>query len=557
MCHDLGVSGLPHKSGQCGDDETPAQYKPHIIQKVDALWEWQHEKGWLPYDAKICNQLEKAWESRTPRYCCSVENNNYVINFEHMWQQNCQYRTTRQIRRNTVNEGPAWYWWNDSGGRFRMSASASLMLETAYNQLISSGQHSDVKWKSESGDPFTLNVETMRLTDNFGQQYPMSRSVIQSNTIIDVDSSGETTASTQGGQPRTKTYREGDGNPHKTQTEHCKPEENGEAPAEASIRILFQGTTVGIQVAQGSSASIHVSASQQQQQSQIGQQSRNNIVVNMNSSSGFGIQDDGSTCRSSSTVSCCGSRRVKQSARQRRCGSCCSNNSTRSCCSCCSNRKPLCNTSANAIVLECLRRDEADFMRESETESSVGGVDERTEEDQAPQQHRAAAAVPAQAQQQESHTAPAETEQQLQQQALEEQHTQILLRQEEQLQMHVRLEHQQQLLHQQHHELVFKLQQKQDELLQKHEEVREQQSQLEQQHEQQRQLLQLQAEHVQQLQSLAQTAQAAKPEKPLLKGSMTSQDEASQHEIPLVQTPSGPGEFQSPLLTDDDDYTCL
>lgn len=84
-------------------------------QNVAALWEWQHQRGWLPFDAPLCNTLERAWASGQTVCRVSVGGDQYDINFVYMWQQNCLTHTTRPIRRRTLKDAPAWYWWNRDG----------------------------------------------------------------------------------------------------------------------------------------------------------------------------------------------------------------------------------------------------------------------------------------------------------------------------------------------------------------------------------------------------------------------------------------------------------
>lgn len=624
MCFEVGISGSPHKmrggNVQEANGSTGASFS---TQGVVALWEWQHKDGWLPFDAPICNKLESAWASNVSRYSLSVEGHQYDINFQHMWQQNCSYHTTRHIRRSTKTQAPAWYWWGNGVGH-RITANLSLLAEAEYQKFVSEKPHRNVVWTDEEREKYTLNVSAMQLTRKTRREsYPLCRVLIKADALADADSESESTVCSQEERLQavfpppainaidSSSYKrltssrgaETGSSSVSTETTACGPSSG--SVATPSIRISLQ-SGVNIEVAQGASTTLHVTAPYQQQQWALQRQSRqpseNNIFLPMVATSNFSTCSETPIC-----CSCCTPRRCDSRCRCVEV-SCCNR---RECCSCrarCCSSPPKRLCSADPHEPECVEPSvpqqvadpsptetaTAQIQEDSTTTTTTTGTDSTAREENCLEIPTSSVSGSANAssgcvQQQEAPQLEATEvdnpttvgEQQLlrRQQDLDRAHSQLLLRQEEHLARNARLEQQQEALLQQQQQFVNKLQLQQEELLQKQEEVRELQSQLEQQHADQMRLLLKQAEDAQKLWPTARDDAASpcdeqqenascsvednrgmmddRQEEPLSKGGEASAESATG--VPS-RTPFTEGGFQSPVddeRTSDDEYTCV
>lgn len=602
MCH--GGEGLGSPLNACFSKgaASDAQVENFSTQNVAALWEWQHQKGWLPFDASLCNSLETAWASGKTVYYVSVGEERYNINFVYMWQQNCSSHTTRQIRRRTLKEAPVWYWWS-SDGFHRLGASVTCLVEAEYQQSLTEElqeQH-EVIWTVEDGTACTINVAAMQVTEEAtGQSYPLSRSLIKAVPSLSDAATKDTRCSTQqeqrdvvdasSGNGRSGTRAPGEGGLYSTK----QTEPDTQVPkADSSLHLSVHGANVSLQVPQGGSVAVHLGAQGQQQplqqSRQLGQASESSVFLSWGSTS-CPCDRNGEMC------CCCG--------RMCRCPYCCSVAKARCCCHCCgggsccgchngSPSKHPCSNERDATESKCLQcnlvQQNEDFVSVGTSAGNVhaastapaedgpvtppvsssptasGTCDSPQHQDEQPQQDD-----------QQKTTTEGEQKRLLQQQIWELQQSQFLLRQDEQLTRQTHLEEQQEKLHHQQQELVHKLQLQQDHLLENQKELHDQQRQLVQQHAEQQQIFVQQAGELQQLREWAQkreTLETPGNNRDHQTSAETPNIEVNGEQAPLKgsgppaqtgspesrQTPTA-AEFLSPVAddrTDDDGYTCI
>lgn len=602
MCHGGEGLGSPLNAFFSKGAASDAQIENFSTQNVAALWEWQHQKGWLPFDASLCNSLETAWASGKTVYYVSVGEERYNINFVYMWQQNCLSHTTRQIRRRTLKEAPVWYWWS-SDGFHRLGASVTCLVEAEYQQSLTEElqeQH-EVIWTVEDGTACTINVAAMQVTEEAtGQSYPLSRTLIKAVPSFSDAATKDTSCSTQqeqrdvvdasSGNGGSGTRAPGEGGLYSTK----QMEPDTQVPKiDSSLHFLVHGANVSLQVPQGGSVAVHLGSQGQpqplQQSRQVGQANESNVFLSWGSTS--------CPCDRNGEMFCCCERMC-------RCPYCCSVAKARCCCHCCGGgscpgchngcpSKHPCSSERDATESKCLQcnlvQQNEDFVSVGTSAGNAHAASTAPAEDGpvtppvspsptasgtcGSPQHQDA--QPQQDDQQKT-TTEGEQKRLLQQQIWELQQSQFLLRQDEQLTRQTHLEEQQEKLHHQQQELVHKLQLQQEQLLENQKELHDQQRQLVQQHAEQQQIFVQQAEELQQLREWAQKRET-------LETPGNNRDHQTSAETPNIevngeQAPlkgSGPpaqtgssesrqiptaAEFLSPVAddrTDDDGYTCI
>lgn len=508
MCHDTATLGSLLNAQPDGvKAAADAEHEPFSTQTVAGLWEWQEEKGWLPFDAPLCDKLESAWQSGSSRCKVSVESRQYDINFTHMWQQNCSTHTTRQIRRSMCKEAPVWYWWN-KGDSHRLSIPATMLLEQEYQRFASEGQQEphEVIWTVEDGAVYTISVLTMQLTEEGGgQSYPITRTLIKADLSHNADT--EMPWSKKGDEEEAHAVllqvplRRMDSDGYKCSTkdteavtfsEKMAPADQRRPTAVPSLRISVEGAAVSIQVPHGGPTTIHVAAPQQMEQQTYLRKQENQNHFSLGSSGDPCAQIGRSVCCCTCKSTCCG------------CGHCAKVKSScplRWCCCCCG----WCGSNANKGVQpsdgsvaasECdqcnlLQREGAPAVVDTAVGRSPVSGAVRPDDGAATQLSSSSTAssispdITVQPEGQHSQIPPsgklATLAEQLllQQQALELQHSNFLNQQEERTKRHIHLEQQQQALHQQQQQLIDQLQLQLDALKRKQAEVREHQQLLE------------------------------------------------------------------------------
>lgn len=102
-----GVTSSPY----CG--RSNCQGKTHPLP---ALWEWHHPDGWFVFDSSVCKQVEISWLLGVRAITLQVEKTQYNVNFDCMWLQNCQSKSTQKIRRRSEGLAVAWYWIDEHRG---------------------------------------------------------------------------------------------------------------------------------------------------------------------------------------------------------------------------------------------------------------------------------------------------------------------------------------------------------------------------------------------------------------------------------------------------------
>lgn len=593
MCHGGEGLGSPLNAFFGKGVASDAKSENFNTQNVAALWEWQHQKGWLPFDALLCNSLETAWASGETVCYVSVGQEQYNINFVYMWQQNCSSHTTRQIRRRTLKEAPVWYWWS-SDGFHRLGATVTFLVEAEYQKSLTEGLHEqhELIWTVEDGSACTINVAAMQVTEETtGQSYPLTRSLIKADPCLSDAATKATCCSAQQEQrdvvdARSGTRAPGEGGLYSTK----KTEHDPHGPrADSSLHLSVHGANVSLQVPQGGSVVVHIGAQGQQQPlqqyCQLGQNSESNVFLSWGSTSCACDRNEEMFC-------CCG--------RMCRCSYCCSVAKAVCCCHCCggscpgcrngSPSKHPCSTERDATESKCLQ---CNLMQQNEDFVSVGTSAGNVQVASTAPAEDGLVTPPvspsptasgtcgspqhqdAQPQQDDPHKTTTDGEQKrlLQQQIWELEQSQILLRQEEQLTRHTHLEEQQEKLHHQQQELVHKLQLQQDQLLENQKELHDQQRQLVQQHAEQHQVFVQQAEELQRLREWAQKRETRETPGPSCPAE-TPNTEVNGEQAPLKgsgppaqtgssesrQTPTAVEDFLSPVedqRSDDDGYTCI
>lgn len=601
MCYDGDGLGSPLNAffGKCPARD--AKTETFYTQNVAALWEWQHQKGWLPFDAPLCNNLENAWASGETVCHVAVGGEQYNINFVYMWQQNCSTHTTRQIRRRGLKEASVWYWWS-SDSFHRLGATVTFLVEAEYQKILTEGRHErhEVIWTVEDGTACTINVGAMQVTEETtGQSYPLTRSLIKADPSLAVAATTDMHCSTQQkqrdvvepniGKGPSGARASGEGRLYSTEQTAPDPQE---PRVDSSLHLSVHGTNISLQVPQGGSVAVQVGAPQGQQQPlqqyhQVGQATGSNVFLTWGSTScPCDRNGDVFYCCRMCRWSCCGCPVTA--------GCCCHSCASGSCPGFRSGspRKHPCRGEGDATASKCLQ---CNLVQQNEDSVSVGTTAENVQvastapADEnlvtppvspspatsgncgSPQQQEA---QPQQAPQKT--TTEGEQQRLLQQQTLELQQSQFLLRQEEQLTRQTHLEEQQEQLHHEQQQLVRKLQLQQDQLLENQRELHEQQRQLVLQHADQQQLFVQQAEELNQLREWAQKRETF--EKHGDNGdhqtscpALTPNTEANGEQAPLSSSgpPAHPGssesrqtptleDFLSPVArTDDDEYTCI
>lgn len=515
MCLDDAVLGSPIYSRFCNLEAAGnTEHEPFSTQIVTGLWEWRHEKGYMPFDAPLCDELEGAFQCGNPRCRVSAGGEHYDINFTHMWQQNCSTRCTRSIRRSFHKEAPVWYWC-DKDGRHRLDVTAMILLEQEYQKLLAKQLNlpREVIWKIEGNGSYILNASTMLLTHEAGgQSYPITRTLIKADipedtytelnwaSIRDNVEQPAVPLKVPKVQPGgyNKEAKNSTFSTEKESNDPCRPR------AEPSLCISVEGAGVNIQVPDGRSTTIHVAAPQQLLEQPLQRKSANQKTSSsVCSPGGPWAQTGGSVWCCSCKSTCCGSGRCAKAE-----SSC----PLRSCCCCCgcsgvSGSKAGCPSNGNVAAPECVQCNIPQQKGGSDAaDDAVGNfpVDVAVGTDEGPSIPQVSSSTGSstsyfnrenqesqpQTQLQGSPATLSEQQLLLQQRAMESQQSQFLDRQAEHLKRQVQLEQQQQELHQQQQQFIHQLQVQQAELAREQAEVREHQQQLKKQHEEQQLLTQ-------------------------------------------------------------------